>query len=449
MPMIDLDGGSRIKKFLKRNPRGMTISDLAKKMQINRNLIAKNLDLLVMSGQVEMQRVGPAKVYFLSQRVPVTSMLEFSSDLVIMIDREGKIIFVNEQVPLLLNIPKEALIGNRIIEINNPFFRDLCRKEVPDPNNQAGNQHMEERTILIGSGNRHFRIKKVPTTFEDGSLGFTFIIEDITRQKTYQRRLEIGKEQYRNLVMSSGEAIIGCTPEGRITSWNPAAEKLFGYEEAEIVGQPFSKLVPRQNNGDLDRILYDLPHGDCVQRHEMRMVRRDDTALEAKITIYPILNENRIITGTASIIQDITSEKHEMHARKYEERYRTLFEDMNIGVYRSTGDPRGRFVWGNTALLQILGYRSTEDLREVNVTAIYSEPDIRMLLLDELHKKGFVKNRVLSLKRSDDTPVRISVTALAEFNENQDLVFINGIVQDVSGFVDSGAEKDGQSIGNI
>ena len=128
MAVIDQERVNRIKQVLKWNPRGMTISDLTKKMQINRNLIAKNLDMLVISGQVEMQPVGAAKVYFLSQRVPVASMLEFSSDLVIMIDRDERIIFVNEQVPTLLDVQREALIGNRIDVINNPFLQDLCRK---------------------------------------------------------------------------------------------------------------------------------------------------------------------------------------------------------------------------------------------------------------------------------------------------------------------------------
>ena len=323
MAVIDQERVNRIKQVLKWNPRGMTISDLTKKMQINRNLIAKNLDMLVISGQVEMQPVGAAKVYFLSQRVPVSSMLEFSSDLVIMIDRDERIIFVNEQVPTLLDMQREALIGNRIDVINNPFLQDLCRS-VPDqdPEDRPGKEHVAEMSSLIKDVHRYFRIKKVPTAFEDGSHGFTFIIEDITAQKTYHQMLEISEARYRGLVMSSGEAIIGSAPNGRITSWNPAAKRLFGYGEAEIVGHPFSQLVPRKTYGDLDRLLHDIRHGDCIQRREMQMMRRDGTVIDALITICPIRDENGIITGTSSIIQDITCEKLGERAREYEDRYR-------------------------------------------------------------------------------------------------------------------------------
>ena len=58
--------------------------------------------------------------------------------------------------------------------------------------------------------------------------------------------------------------------------------------------------------------------------------------------------------------------------------------------------------------------------------------------LDELRKKQFVKNRVLHLKRPEGTPISVSVTALAEFDENRNVVFINGIVQDVTHFTGIG-----------
>jgi PAS domain S-box-containing protein len=125
----------------------------------------------------------------------------------------------------------------------------------------------------------------------------------------------------------------------------------------------------------------------------------------------------------------------EQYLRQHEDQYRTLVEDLNVGIYRSTGDPRGRFVWGNTALLNILGYHSISDLRDVPVIEIFNEPDGRRELIEELRKNRFVKNQVLHLKKSDGTPFSVNVTALAEFDEDRNLVFINGIVQDISHIV--------------
>ena len=125
MGYLDQEKITRIKQILKWRPRGMTISDLSSQMKLNRNLVAKYLEILLISGQVEMQEIGPAKVYFLTQRVPISTMLEFSSDLVIVVDTEGKILQVNEHVPALLAMKREALTGLRLQEIDNPFIQNL------------------------------------------------------------------------------------------------------------------------------------------------------------------------------------------------------------------------------------------------------------------------------------------------------------------------------------
>ena len=173
----------------------------------------------------------------------------------------------------------------------------------------------------------------------------------------------------------------------------------------------------------------------------MKMMRKGGAVLDVLITISPILGENGAVTGASSIARDITGEKMEQYLREHEDQYRTLVEDLNVGIYRSTGDPRGRFVWGNTALLNILGYTTISDLQDVPVIDIFSDPAARLGLLDELQKKQFVKNRVLHLRRPEGIPISVSVTALAEFDENRNVIFINGIVQDITHFTNLNNES--------
>lgn len=433
MGHLDQEKITRIKQILKWRPRGMTISDLSTYLKLNRNLVAKYLEILLISGQIEMEEIGPAKVYFLTQRVPISTMLEFSSDLLIVVDADSKILQVNEQVLSLLEMKREALTGVRVQDIDNPFIKNLWSSiQKPDAAAKSGNSTAFSGTVR--GELRHFRIKQVPTVFENGSEGFTYIIEDTTTQKKYQEMLEISEAKYRGLVQSSGEAIIGMTPEGKLVSWNPAAEQLFGYTEQEILEKPVDILIPPDRKGVLEVFLARLRQGQCIHRYDMNMVRKDGAPLDTLMTICPIRGENNRIVGASSTVRDITSEKREQHLREYEDRYRTLVEDLNVGIYRSTAEPGGRFVWGNTALLDILGYKSLQDLGEVNVIDIFSMPSGRLELIDELRKSGFVKNRILHLKRRDNTPVTVSVTALAEFDTQNNLVFINGVVQDITTF---------------
>jgi PAS domain S-box-containing protein len=433
MGVLDQEKVDKIKRLLKWHQRGMTISDLASEMKINRNLVAKYLDMLLIAGQVEMQVMGAAKVFFLSRRVPISALLEFSSDMVIVFDSDQRILQVNELVPLLLETEKEALIGKTIYELDNPFIHALLASWKARGLEKKTESVSDVECIIRGE-ERHFRAKLVPTVFEDGSDGITFIVEDITTRKKYEEMLRISEARYRGLVQSSGEAIIGSDPCGNVVSWNPAAERLCGYNEGEVLGKPMNLLVPAGIQGDLSGILKRVHQGESIRRHEMKMMRKGGAVLEVLITISPILGEYGAVTGASSIARDITGEKMEQYLREHEDQYRTLVEDLNVGIYRSTGDPRGRFVWGNTALLNILGYTTISDLQEVPVIDVFSDPGARLELLEELQEKQFVKNRVLYLRRPEGSPISVSVTALAEFDENRNVIFINGIVQDITHF---------------
>ncbi|PKL69523.1 MAG: hypothetical protein CVV30_08185 [Methanomicrobiales archaeon HGW-Methanomicrobiales-1] len=434
MAVLDQERMDRIRQILKWHPRGMTISAVNSQMKMNRNTLAKYLDMLLISGHVEVQIVGAAKVYYVARTVPVSAILEFSSDLVIMVDRDGKILQVNEPVPHLFNEKKEDLVGRRIDQIREPFFQDLPVDPVKKGETDE-REFITEKTCTIRGEKYHFRIKRVPTAYEDGTQGFTFIIEDNTARKKSQDMLEISEAKYRGLVRSSGEAIIGTTTEGRIVSWNPAAERLYGFTESEVNGKPLTMLADDAQYGDADALLKGIMQGDCIMRRELRMTGENKTPIDALITICPIKGEGNTIVGASAIIRDITQEKIEQHMREHEDKYRTLVEDLNVGFYRSTGDPRGRFVWGNTALLQILGFPSISDLKSIDVVDVFLTPDGRQDLLDQLLKSGFVKNHIIHLKKRDGAPISVSVTALAEFDANKKLVFINGIVQDITGFV--------------
>jgi len=423
MGILDQERVDRIKGILKWHPRGMTISDLASAIAMNRNLVAKYLDMLLISGQVEMEVIGAAKVYFLSHRVPISALFEFSSDLVITVDSNGRILQVNELVPGLLDVPRETLVGKSLTDIDHPFIRGLSC---------CDGQQSGTLDCVVHGTEHNFQMKKIPTAFDDGSSGSTFIIEDITARKKYEEMLKISEAKYRHLVQSSGEAIIGNSVDGNITSWNPAAKRLYGYTEAEILGKSIFLLTDDEERANLQMRLEKVVGGESYHRCEMKMRKKDGSPIDVLVTLSPMLGENGSVAGISSIARDITGEKMEQYLRDHEDQYRTLVEDLNVGIYRSTGDPKGKFVWGNTALLNILGYQSISDLKDANVIDMFSSPEGRRDLLEELRENRFVKNRILHLKKPDNTPFSVSVTALAEFDEKKNIVFINGIVQDIT-----------------
>ncbi|MDD1700072.1 MAG: PAS domain S-box protein [Methanoregula sp.] len=236
MPVFDQEKVDRLKQTLKWHPRGITISDLATKMEMNRNLVAKYLDILLISGQVEMQVMGAAKVYFLTQRIPISSMLEFSSDMVIILDSAMTILQVNEPLLVQLNEKKEAFVGWKIKDVDHPFFNAI---PVIDPSKGTDPVHDQVREFeCTFDGKEHnYKIKQLRTAFEDGSNGIILIIEDITTQTAYQKMLELSEAQYRGIVEDQTEFITRFLPDGTLVFVNDAYARYLGKKKEELLGK--------------------------------------------------------------------------------------------------------------------------------------------------------------------------------------------------------------------
>jgi PAS domain-containing protein len=86
----------QIKALLKKNPQGLSITEIVSAIGVNRNTAGRYLENLLVSGLVEMRRFGMAKIYILSQRVPLSAILSISSELVVQLDGNLRIIFTNE-----------------------------------------------------------------------------------------------------------------------------------------------------------------------------------------------------------------------------------------------------------------------------------------------------------------------------------------------------------------
>ena len=248
----------------------MSISDITSKMNLNRNLISKYLDMLLISGQVDMEMIGSAKVYFLSHRVPISAMLEFSSDLVIVLDNEQKILMVNEAVLDFLKVNRECLTGIKIYDLHNPFIGALLTHLPPEGSFIIEHQD-REISCMIEDQEFHFRMKQVLTAFEDGTQGITLIIEDITDQVAYRKRLMISEARYRGIVEDQTEFIVRFRPNMTITFVNDAYARYLEKKSSELNGQPFAPCMLVDDIRFMNHALNSLEPDKPVSFFECRM----------------------------------------------------------------------------------------------------------------------------------------------------------------------------------
>ena len=115
-----------------------------------------------------------------------------------------------------------------------------------------------------------------------------------------------------------------------------------------------------------------------------------------------------------------------------EEEYRTLIESLNVGVYRSSVDPQSRILMANSALANIFGYDSAEDIMQLSIAETYLNPEDRNQFILELKQKGAVRNKELRLKKKDGTPFWASCTASIRHSREDNVIWIEGIIEDIS-----------------
>ena len=189
-----------IQQILKENPKGMTVTDVSRKIKINRNSVAKYLDIMRVSGHVEMITFGPAKVFFPSRRVPLSDILNYTSDYVLVFDENFKITMVNDAFLDFMKNEREEILGQKIPEFFPSFLKDDSEVLIGMKEALQG-RNFSKDLDLEGKGYRfYFSIRIMPTTFEDGRNGATLIIKNITQHKLAELALKDNKDNFKDMI---------------------------------------------------------------------------------------------------------------------------------------------------------------------------------------------------------------------------------------------------------
>jgi PAS domain S-box-containing protein len=180
----------QIKKILKENPKGMTVTDIARKIKINRNSVAKYLDIMRISGVVDMITFGPAKVFFPATRVPVSELVNYVSDYIIIFNNDLKIKMINESFLKFLNKKREELIGQNFNDNILKIFKDNTDLSISINEALEGKIFHKDVDFTKDGQNLYFKIKILPTNFEDGGQGIALVITNITKKKIMEKTLK-------------------------------------------------------------------------------------------------------------------------------------------------------------------------------------------------------------------------------------------------------------------
>lgn len=423
------DALSPLLRVLKEHPRGMSVSDLAAAVGVNRNTVSRYLDVLLVSGQVEMETYGKAKVFYLSQRVPISAMLNFSSDLVLVLDRDRRIIQANDAVCAFAGVERNNIIGKSVEESQLAAFdHPLIQGRITDA--LSGSEVVEELRFLRHAEELFFRVKFLPTVFNDGTPGVTIILEDITEGRRAEEALRESEMLFRSLVENINDLILNVDETCAFTYVSPKSREILGYAPEEMLGKtPCDFMAPEK--AERVRVQLAALLADPRPRilFEWTMLHRNGNPVTLEVSGTPIYDMIGSFTGYRVVCRDITER---VRATKRLAQWKSFLYSVvnNIPSMVFVSEVEGEtFVFSNQAAETFLGMTKEEmagkqarDLFPPEMAAFFADGNQEVLERSAIREEQvrLPDGRILSMKK---IPI---------FNSRGMLKYMLGIAEDVT-----------------
>lgn len=237
------------------------------------------------------------------------------------------------------------------------------------------------------------------------------------------------------IVESSDDAIIGKTLDGIVTSWNRAAERIFGYTAVEMVGGPITRIIPEEGRPEAAAMLDRLRRGEVIERFETVRVAKGGGRIDVSLTVRPIKDADGRIIGASKTARDITERKRSVTAvHRSEAQAQTIFDAASEAIL--IVDRTGTIESVNRKTEEVFGYpreallgQPLEVLLPDRVRARHIGH--RMSYFQEPRMRSMGQGLDLVARRSDGTefPVEISLSYFETENGLRAVAFVTDITQ--------------------
>ena len=356
---------------------------------------------------------------------------EAAKDGILILDADsGMITDANPFIKEILGYSQQDLIGKRLWEIGAFFdvvaskavFEELQRKEyIRYENLPLQTKDGQLREVEFISNAYIVDLKKV----------IQCNIRNITKRREAEKALEESEVRYRRVFESAKDGILVLDAEtGKIIDANPFLLDILNFPKEEVIGRELWEIGPFKNiiaNQDTFR---KLQHQEYVRYEHLLLQNKSGVTIHVEfISNFYLMNERKVIQCN---IQDITERKKIEYAlHESEERFRTLYENSTIGLYRTT--PDGKIILANPTLIGMLGYSSFEELAVRNLEQEGFEPSYeRKHFIEKIELNGEVKNLESAWSRQDGLTVYVRESARAIRDSDGKTLYYDGTVEDIT-----------------
>jgi PAS domain S-box-containing protein len=288
-------------------------------------------------------------------------LFEGAADAILSIDAEGRFRDVNAAAIELLGYQREELLGSRLDDLVPPGTNGTAAEALwrPQDGSWRGELDLRRKDGEIIQVEARTTVVELPA----GSVSLS-VVRDVSER----HRAAIDRQRLAAIVESSDDVIIGKTLDGIVTSWNQAAERLYGYAAEEMIGQSIARIFPPERIDELRDFMERLSRGERISHHDAVRIAKDGRQIDISVSVSPIADAAGRIVGAATIAQDI-SERKRMEAAQ---------RDFLAMVSHDLRSPL-TIIRASAQLLQRRG-----EYREATVETILAYADRMARLIDDL-----------------------------------------------------------------
>ena len=240
----------------------------------------------------------------IEQKNKLETILRAIPDAVVVEDKNNKISFINDSVGRIFNFKHNKLIKKNS---NKLFGEASVISNKQRYSRSIGEYKPIEVALKKKTGEKMIcEVIGAPITdYNNKIVGYVNIIRDVTQY----RNAEEANRYLASIVESSNDAIIGQNLNNDIVSWNPGAERLYGYLAAEAIGKAVSLIIPFLKKAESKEFLKKIRAGQYIKNHESIRQHKSGENIDVSITISPIYDNTGRINGASTMARDITQQK--------------------------------------------------------------------------------------------------------------------------------------------
>ena len=275
----------RIKEILSTHPEGLSITDIAGQLQLNRNSVAKYMDILQIQGAVDGRKIGTSKIYYHSQRIPAFSLRKVCSRPLLVCNQDFIVTDMNQEFLSYSGLSSDQVLQKPVDSLPIQFLEGGTSQQVLKRTLKGVEQRVRSQ-VRVGSITQPCNLLLLPVVFETGKPGISLIMED-PAPSGKPSPVDQATQDLVSLLDDEIEYIVTYTPEGIIRFANESYCKAVGKSREDLVGRPFKPLVSHDDSErireHLDHLTVQYPVGTIeyraiVANGELRHLRWQDRA---------------------------------------------------------------------------------------------------------------------------------------------------------------------------